>query len=73
MPLSLSTTTIGVSSAAGVVQRLEGDAAGHRAVADHGDDLAVGSRRRAHRLLDADGVAVEVEAWPAPMMSCSDS
>ena len=43
--------------AAGVVERLEGDAAGQRAVADHGDDLAVLADPLAHRLLEADRVA----------------
>ena len=42
---------------AGVVQRLVGDAAGERAVADHGDDLAVLADALAHRLLEPDGVA----------------
>src|SRR2546427_297351 len=37
--------------AAGVVKRLECDAAGQRAVADHRDYLAVGARSLAHRLL----------------------
>ena len=46
MPLSLRTITIGVPQAAGLVDRLEGDAAGQRAVADHGDDLAVLADRR---------------------------
>ena len=45
------------AEAAGLVDRLERDAAGHRAVADHGDDLAVLAVAAAHRLLDADGVA----------------
>ena len=44
--------------AAGLVDRLEGDAAGHRAVADHRDDAAgVELAARAHRLLDPDRVA----------------
>ena len=42
---------------AGVVQRLESDAAGQGAVADHGDDLAVLADPLAHRLLEPDGVA----------------
>ncbi len=46
------------AEAAGLADRLEGDAAGHRAVADHGDDLAVRVRAElAHPLLDADRVA----------------
>ena len=46
------------AQAAGLVDRLEGDAAGHRAVADDGDDLArVGLVAQAHALLEADGVA----------------
>ena len=45
------------AEAAGLVDRLERDAAGHRAVADHGDDLAVLAVAAAHRLLDADRVA----------------
>ena len=56
MPLSFRTITIGASEAAGVVQRLEGDAAGQRAVADHRDDLAVGAVPAAHGLLEADRV-----------------
>ncbi len=43
--------------AAGLVDRLERDAAGHRAVADDGDDEAVLAVAAEHRLLDADGVA----------------
>ena len=39
------------------VQRLVGDAAGQRAVADHGGDLAVLADPLAHRLLEADRVA----------------
>ena len=42
---------------AGVVERLVGDAAGERAVADHGDDLAVLADPLPHRLLEADRVA----------------
>ena len=42
---------------AGLVDRLERDAAGHRAVADHRDDLAVLAVAAAHRLLDPDRVA----------------
>src|ERR1700743_595386 len=65
MPLSLSTTTIGVPRPPACPIASEGAAAGHRAVADHGDDLAVavlaaGWRRAlqvAHALLDADGGA----------------
>ena len=45
------------AEAAGLVDRLERDAAGHRAVADHRDDLAVGAVAAAHRLLDPDRVA----------------
>ena len=43
--------------AAGVVERLERDAAGERAVADHRDDLAVVADPVAHRLLEPDRVA----------------
>ena len=43
--------------AAGRVQRLVGDAAGQRAVADHRGDLAVLADPLAHRLLEADRVA----------------
>ena len=43
--------------AAGLVQRLEGDASGQRPVADHRHDLAVGADAAAHRLLEADAVA----------------
>ena len=43
--------------AAGVVQGLEGDAAGERAVADHRDDATVFADAVAHRLLETDGVA----------------
>ena len=57
MPLSLRTITIGVSQAARLLERLVGDAAGQRAVADHGDDLAVLADPVAHRLLEADAVA----------------
>ncbi len=42
---------------AGVVQRLVGDAAGERAVADHRDDLAVLADALPHGLLEADRVA----------------
>ena len=43
---------------AGLVHRLEGDAAGHRAVADDGDDLPrVDLAAVAHALLQPDGVA----------------
>ena len=42
---------------AGVMERLVGDAAGERAVADHGDDLAVLADPLSHRLLEADAVA----------------
>ena len=42
---------------AGLVDRLERDAAGHRPVADHGDDLAVLALPVAHGLLEADRVA----------------
>ncbi len=42
---------------AGVMERLIGDAAGQRPVADHGDDVAVLADPLAHRLLEADGVA----------------
>ncbi len=46
------------AEATGLVDRLEGDAAGHRAVADDGDHVAlVGIALQAHALLDADGVA----------------
>ena len=45
------------AEAAGLVDRLEGDAAGHRAVADHGDHAAVLAVAAAHGLLDADAVA----------------
>src|SRR4029079_8692238 len=45
------------AEAAGLVDRLERDAAGHRAVADHRDDLAVDAVAAAHRLLDPDAVA----------------
>ena len=45
------------AEAAGLVDRLERDAAGHRAVADDGDDLAVLARAVAHGLLEADRVA----------------
>jgi hypothetical protein len=45
------------AEAAGLVDRLEGDAAGHGAVADDGDDLAVLAGAVAHGLLEADGVA----------------
>ena len=46
------------AEAAGLADRLERDAAGHRAVADHGDDLAVlAPARLAHPLLDPDRVA----------------
>ncbi len=44
------------TQAAGVVDRLEGDAAGHRAVADHGYDLAVFTLTQPHGLLEADRV-----------------
>ena len=57
IPLSLRTITIGVCEPAGVVERLEGDAAGERTVADHGDDLAVLADPLAHRLLEPDRVA----------------
>ena len=43
--------------AAGLLQRLVGDAAGQRAVADHRDDLAVLADAAPHRLLEADAVA----------------
>ncbi len=43
--------------AARLLERLVGDAAGQGAVADHGDDLAVGTDPAAHRLLEADRVA----------------
>ena len=43
--------------AARVLQRLVGDAAGQRAVADHRDDLAVLADPLAHRLLEPDRVA----------------
>jgi hypothetical protein len=42
--------------ATGVQQRLEGHAAGERAIADHRHDLAVLADARAHGLLDADRV-----------------
>jgi hypothetical protein len=43
---------------AGLVDRLERDAAGHRAVADHGDDVAgVDVAAQLHSLLEPDGVA----------------
>ena len=45
------------AEATGLVDRLEGDAAGHGAVADDGDDLAVLPRAVAHGLLEADRVA----------------
>src|SRR6185437_2723866 len=46
------------SQAAGLADRLERDATGHGAVADHRDDLGVLSAARlAHALLDTDGVA----------------
>ena len=46
------------AEAARLADRLEGDPAGHRAVPDHGHDLAVLARAAlAHALLDADGVA----------------
>jgi hypothetical protein len=44
------------AEAAGVLERLEGDSAGQRAVSDHGDDLAVGATALTHGLLEADGV-----------------
>jgi hypothetical protein len=40
-----------------LVQRLVGDAAGQRPVADHRDDLAVGADAASHRLLEPDRVA----------------
>ena len=43
--------------APGLVDRLERDAAGHRPVSDHGDDLSVLAVTGAHRLLDSHGVA----------------
>ena len=45
------------AEATGLGDRLEGDAAGHRAVADHRDDVPVLAVPAAHRLLDADRVA----------------
>ena len=45
------------AEAAGLGDGLEGHAAGHRAVADDRDDLAVLGAPAQHRLLDADGVA----------------
>ena len=57
IPLSLSTTTIGVPWPAGLVDGLEGDPAGQRPVADDRDDVPVGSVAAAHRLLDPDRVA----------------
>ena len=45
------------AEAASLVDRLEGDAAGHRAVADHRDDTAVLAVAAAHGLLDPDPVA----------------
>ena len=45
------------AEAAGLRDGLERDAAGHRAVADDGDDLAVLGPAAEHRLLDPDGVA----------------
>src|SRR5207244_12484474 len=42
---------------AGVMERLIGDAAGQRPVADHGDNVAVLADSLAHRLLEADRVA----------------
>jgi len=53
--------------------RLEGDAAGHRPVADHGDDAGVLAQSGAHCLLDPDRVADRGGRMSAPMMSCSDS
>ena len=46
------------AQAAGLVDRLEGDPAGHRPVADHGDDASGAELAApAHALLDPDGVA----------------
>ena len=57
IPLSLSTITIGVCSPPAWCSASIGDPAGERAVADHGDDLAVLADPFQHPLLQADRVA----------------
>ncbi len=52
--------------AAGLVDRLEGDSAGQRAVTGDGDDVAVGGMAAAHRLLDPDGVPDRRRCVPGP-------
>ena len=57
MPLSLSSDDERGAQPAGQVDRLEGDAAGHGAVADDRDHAAVDALAHAHGLLEPDAVA----------------
>ncbi len=50
--------------ASGMVERLVGDTAGERSVADHGDDVAVLADPLPHRLLEADRVADRGRGMP---------
>ena len=54
----------------GIVQRLEGHAGRHRAVADDGDDLALFAFLLGGEAMPS-AAEIEVEEWPTPKVSYS--